>query len=81
MTAVKALGLEIRLSLLLRADEVIEYWPQLARSELGPVIKPRCRDRRPWGGTRPALARQRLASEADNLEAGDVGHLRTVGGP
>src|SRR6201992_1544692 len=26
-------------------------------------------------------ARQRLASEADNLEAEDVGHLRTVGGP
>jgi hypothetical protein len=30
--------------------------------------------------TQLALPRQRLASEADNLEAGDVGHLRTVGG-
>jgi hypothetical protein len=28
-----------------------------------------------------ALPRQRLASEAAKSEVGDVGHLRTVGGP
>jgi hypothetical protein len=35
---------------------------------------------KPRGSTRLVLARHRLASEADNLEVGDVGHLRTVGG-
>jgi hypothetical protein len=33
------------------------------------------------GGTRAAIARQRLASEADNLEAGSASNLGTVGRP
>jgi hypothetical protein len=57
------------------------YWPELARGELRPVIKPRCRDRKPWGSAQLALARQATASEADILEAGDCLHSKTVGRP
>jgi hypothetical protein len=36
---------------------------------------------KPWGSTRLVLARQRRASEADILDAQDVGYLKTVGRP
>jgi hypothetical protein len=66
---------------------LLSSWSSFAANELPPVTSAAADafmsslDRKPWRGTRLVLARQRLASEADKSEAGDVGHLRTVGRP